>query len=645
MAGEDKIIVAKKLSELKAVVHIARYPAESQDAIKAGRLGTVNLQSAQDTLIEEFQEDLPTLGKNLHVNRYDPEDFRILMSRFRVARVANQTLAIDLANQAVEKNDLGVLHRFPGRVPSKAAPEPINLSSQPKPSTRLQSQSLPPPPSSPTDMGQAETTQIRQAKFVRMPAEQPMAEETQPQEQEQQQEQKQHAQQEQPQEQQQNREEPANQSQQSQQNVPRRRSLRDMFRNRQGAGEAARRLASSRTTPPPSALSGAANAASNYWGLRDLARLGQWAANKLGLQGLSNLFNRLFGLEKLAGQGLRGLANLGAQLGRQALSALARGAMNILSRLALQAALAAARTLLMALGGAIIAIVTTALFWWIVVIVVVVGFSIWSIFDAYSECSQPGRVELTKSADKTTISEGENINYRISVVYKLKCAGATIDAIVEDRIPSNTTYVPDSAKSTVPEFNGQFYSDVAGPMGEFVNNSLVWRFTNLPANAPAKITFSITPNGTNTWVVNQASIRYSRKSAPQTTDSGFPPTQDNCGGKYSLKNPLGNFGDPECGFQKDDLLILLEQQDPKNALFWFYNVVRCESGYNPNSWRDPNITPKTPDPAGAWGLYQMGRGRNGPYDRGDVPWQQQTINAVTYARGIPSIGAYWACAR
>lgn len=107
---------------------------------------------------------------------------------------------------------------------------------------------------------------------------------------------------------------------------------------------------------------------------------------------------------------------------------------------------------------------------------------------------------------------------------------------------------------------------------------------------------------------------------------------------------LGKFGDPTCTFTKDQLYSLLRSLDPSNANTWYYKVVPCESSYD-----STEHNPQAVDPAGAWGLFQMGRGLNGQYDHGDVlPWQDQITNATAYNRliGSPGVsGAYWWCAR
>jgi hypothetical protein len=133
-------------------------------------------------------------------------------------------------------------------------------------------------------------------------------------------------------------------------------------------------------------------------------------------------------------------------------------------------------------------------------------------------------------------------------------------------------------------------------------------------------------------------------SFPFNTDPGDP--YSTCGGKYRLNNPIHqNFGDPQCNFTKNLLFTLLQNIDPAHALIWFIEVIPCESGYDPNALQDPS---QAVDKAGAWGLFQMGRGKNGIYDHGDVQWFQQAENAVMYNNNLFHNGVgwhYWACAR
>lgn len=133
---------------------------------------------------------------------------------------------------------------------------------------------------------------------------------------------------------------------------------------------------------------------------------------------------------------------------------------------------------------------------------------------------------------------------------------------------------------------------------------------------------------------------------PGSSGKDLRSSYSTCNGKYDLNNPIAhpNFGDPICNFTKNDLYKRLLTIDPANASFWFSTVIPCESSYNPNAIQPPGVAV---DPAGAWGLYQMGRGKNGQYDHGDVPWQIQTDTAVQYNNILFSHGVgwhYWLCA-
>ena len=122
-----------------------------------------------------------------------------------------------------------------------------------------------------------------------------------------------------------------------------------------------------------------------------------------------------------------------------------------------------------------------------------------------------------------------------------------------------------------------------------------------------------------------------------------PPTKDNCGGKYNLNNPIGNFGDPVCDFDKQKMGAQLQQEDAANAQRWD-SIIECESTYNPNAHASHESI-GTPDAAGAWGLSQMGRGKNGQFDHGDVNWSLQISNMINYNKQIGGSFKYWACAR
>ena len=143
-------------------------------------------------------------------------------------------------------------------------------------------------------------------------------------------------------------------------------------------------------------------------------------------------------------------------------------------------------------------------------------------------------------------------------------------------------------------------------------------------------------------------------SSGSNPPADHPGTDNDCSGKYTTGQyptqyfaETGNFVDPNCDYSESQLLDRLRSLDPDNADYWFYRVVSCESRYNPNAFRHHIEAgePDTPDPAGAWGLFQMGRGKNGSYDRGDVPWGEQIQNAVKYKDDVNGGSfSYWGCA-
>ena len=214
-----------------------------------------------------------------------------------------------------------------------------------------------------------------------------------------------------------------------------------------------------------------------------------------------------------------------------------------------------------------------------------------------------------------------------------------------DTADCQISYTYDTSIATVPLENIAVYFDLPlstkfiSATGNFLAVSpdkiYSWKLFD-PANTSGfKISITNTQSDINADAVVYAKI--------ESATSGGTGSSDSCGGKYPLDNPLGNFGDPTCTFTKDQLYSLLQSLDPANADTWYYKVVPCESSYD-STEHNPNAV----DPAGAWGLFQMGRGLNGQYDHGDVHWQDQITNATSYNRliGSPGVsGAYWWCAR
>jgi hypothetical protein len=137
------------------------------------------------------------------------------------------------------------------------------------------------------------------------------------------------------------------------------------------------------------------------------------------------------------------------------------------------------------------------------------------------------------------------------------------------------------------------------------------------------------------------------------------PTSSTCGEKYNfgtikkdfpnLKN--ANFGDPVCNYSLANFRKVIEQTEtnPQNWDFWM-DIAYAESG-SPNGY--------TPGSIGAWGRFQMRPGytnqRPDPgkqwteakNDRGDVPWQKQIANAVSYNNDLTKNNSsfdYWGTA-
>jgi uncharacterized repeat protein (TIGR01451 family) len=253
---------------------------------------------------------------------------------------------------------------------------------------------------------------------------------------------------------------------------------------------------------------------------------------------------------------------------------------------------------------------------------------------------------VSKGGD-SEVENNQEINYEVNITYS---GIGNADIVITDPIPQNTEYIQGSASDG----------------GNLLGNVLTWDLKQIPANSPKKLTFKVKPLQENIFVENTAEAKITGQLAQSSTpkpdsqtppDGGAnqPPNQENCaGGKlpdfpdgYKLGNPIGNFGDPSCNFSKDKLHQLLKQLDPTNADYWFLTVARCESNWVPNAYAN-HLAVGTPDSAGAWGLFQMGRGKNGELDHGDVPWQKQTTNAVGYNNNITKLGLawrYWQCAK
>lgn len=252
--------------------------------------------------------------------------------------------------------------------------------------------------------------------------------------------------------------------------------------------------------------------------------------------------------------------------------------------------------------------------------------------------------------------------------------GASLGGLGDDEKSSQNP--PGSAVPSIPGFNINIEGPVEKANGELLEYtvtvshdpsvappiSTIELFDTMPSNATFVSTTGTTVGGSDNlhiWPLskpeNQTSfsvilkpaqddtyVSYTISARITSTGGGAPPSLEACSGRYDLAStPLGtNFGDPECNFTKDDLYLLLKSLDPASADKWYYQIVPCESQYYPLAYNGAAV-----DSAGAWGLFQMGRGKNGQYDHGDVAWQTQASNAVNYNALINNGFAYWACAR
>ncbi len=190
--------------------------------------------------------------------------------------------------------------------------------------------------------------------------------------------------------------------------------------------------------------------------------------------------------------------------------------------------------------------------------------------------------------------------------------------------------------------------------------------TSSPQTVNQTFLLTVKPTQNDIYVDNQATAEEVGGSAsPISSGEETPANAETCDGyytgDYALNNPYydddtgANFGDPACTLlaarrpsDKSKLYTLLKELDPQYADEWFNNIIPCESGFNPNAYASQESI-GTPDPAGAWGLYQMGRGRANEFDHGDVDWRKQTSNAINYNKLLFEPGnagpfEYWACA-
>src|SRR3989344_458050 len=221
-----------------------------------------------------------------------------------------------------------------------------------------------------------------------------------------------------------------------------------------------------------------------------------------------------------------GLDKLAWNLARPLINTLTRAAAQLLPRLGPQAARAG-----MQAGARLLLLPQT----WVIIgiIVAVIGIIAWiySIIDANSECGQPGRVILNKTASKESFGLGEEIKYTIVLNYNIKCTSAYLDKVtVKDTPPSSISYQTGSAKSTKTmeiidpaqiqdatsisepgSVETPPIIDTSFPAADNITldgNTIIWQLGKVNSNYPITMTFSAIVNQTDTWVANQATVGY-----------------------------------------------------------------------------------------------------------------------------------------
>lgn len=89
-------------------------------------------------------------------------------------------------------------------------------------------------------------------------------------------------------------------------------------------------------------------------------------------------------------------------------------------------------------------------------------------------------------------------------------------------------------------------------------------------------------------------------------------------------------------FSKDELYSYLLQKDPKNANYWFYKIIPCESGF------DPTLSTPLSGDQNLYGLFQLIANNNQP---NEIGWQEQVDAAIKYNNETLNKNfSYWKCA-
>ncbi len=217
--------------------------------------------------------------------------------------------------------------------------------------------------------------------------------------------------------------------------------------------------------------------------------------------------------------------------------------------------------------------------------------------------------------------------------------GEASDILISIDLPPGTEYIDSVPEAT---FDGKTISwSLIGPNPlpnaklSNVNTTLLFhlRGSGVPS-ASLPIAYSIVP-----FVESETPIQEA------LNNSG-------CDGS-TPNNPHGNFGNPNCDFNKNELGKILRREDPANAYKWDA-IIACESTYNPNAYN-----PNSSSGKGAYGLLQMNPAQQRTdiyrFDAGNVNWNPdsrplgvaagaQVTNAINYNTiGLKGSFKYWEC--
>lgn len=209
------------------------------------------------------------------------------------------------------------------------------------------------------------------------------------------------------------------------------------------------------------------------------------------------------------------------------------------------------------------------------------------------------------------VENGENIVYEITVTYDISQTGAPISSFVAtDILPLSTTFVrasPECTRSdppTGPDFVECGFQDP--PPGTFTGTEV--------------FEIVVKPTEIDTYIYNTVRIR--RIGSPIM---GAATEQATC-------SPTNGAG---C-LTKENLYELLKKEDPKNANYWFYKIIPCESGF------DQNATTSFSDKFNSVGLFQFLEPLENPPPR--PTWQEQVKMAIKYNNEtLKEKFSYWAC--